>query len=111
VHLAGGLGQRLALLEGHHPADLGRPLVQQPGRLEQDARPEVGSGVPPLREGLLGRGDGGVDIGRLGERDPADDFLGGRVDHVIPPAAGTLYRFTVDVQRDLWIFSRRITHW
>jgi hypothetical protein len=104
VHLAGRLRERLALLQGHHPADLVRPLVQQRRRLEQDPRPEVRPGVAPLGKRGPGRRDRGVDVGGLGERHPAEDLLGGGVDDVVTAAAGTAGPLAVDVELDVGVF-------
>ena len=71
--------ERLAVLGGDDPRELVGVLVDQLAELEHHARAPGHGHVAPLRERRLGRLDGRVDVGGLGEQHLSLLAAGGRV--------------------------------
>jgi hypothetical protein len=79
-----GVRQRLAVFAGNHLGQLAGVGAQQLLELQHDAHPHALPAVAPGLEGLLGVGDGQVQLFARGERNLGDDLLGGGIDHVSP---------------------------
>src|SRR5207302_7691315 len=88
--LAGGLGQRLALLGGQHRRQVGGVLLDERRRLREDRRALLDVAPGPRREGALRRRDGELYVLARGGGDGVDDVLGGGVDDLDLPARGGL---------------------
>src|SRR4051794_37744530 len=95
--LALSVGEYLAVLLRDDPRQrivLARQNLQ---KLEQNAGAAQRRGGGPARERGAGRLDGGIDLARVGERDPSDFFAGCRVEDIAPAPACATTMLTVDV--------------
>ncbi|KUI56600.1 hypothetical protein VP1G_10870 [Cytospora mali] len=74
-----GIRKRLALLERDARGQAVPILPDQADELEHDLLPRHDAGVPPRGEGLLGGGDGGLELGVRHLRDAGDEVVRRRV--------------------------------
>ena len=82
-----GVRNRLSLLARQEIGDGRQTLDDQIGGAMQDAGARVRVRRGPARQRALGRGDGGVDVGGVGERRRPDPLAGRRIVDVEPAAA------------------------
>jgi hypothetical protein len=78
-HLAGRVGQDLAVLGGHDRGEIVRAVVEQLAHREEHRRPARQRRLAPLDGGLTGARHGGVDVRGRGQQHLAGDLAGGRV--------------------------------
>ena len=81
LHLAAGVGQRLALLEGHDESEVLAVGLQQVVPGEQALAPLIGTQGAPVHKGGLGGIHGAGDLVRLQPGDVAQGLASGRVEH------------------------------
>ena len=78
-HLTPGVGQHLPVLRRDQFGQLTSAGIEQLAEPEQHPGAPGQRGVPPGRERRLGRGDGGVHVGRSGQRQPGGGRTRGRI--------------------------------
>ncbi|MNI52500.1 hypothetical protein D3C73_1072900 [compost metagenome] len=91
-----GIRQRLAMFARNHLGQLAGVGAQQLLELQHDAHPRALPAVAPGLEGLLGVGDGQVQLFAGGEGHLGNDLLGGGVDHVAPFGGFGLHELAAD---------------
>jgi hypothetical protein len=76
------LGERIAAIGGVDQRQFLGVVAQHVGDAFEEPRALERRGVAPGREGGLGRGDGGIDIGRAAICDRTERFTGAGIDGV-----------------------------
>jgi len=97
----GDVGERLALLRRREPRDFLYTRPQDLRGATQDPPALHWRHGSPRGPGALRSLKGAVEIGRGGERQLTEHFLGGRVDHRQSAAAFALQPFTIDQQAQI----------
>ena len=82
-----GVRNGLSLLARQKIGDRGDPLDNEISGAVQDAGARVRVHLRPSGQGALGRGDGEIDVGGVGQRRRPDPFAGRGVVDFEPPAA------------------------
>jgi hypothetical protein len=96
LHRAGRVGQGLAVLLRGEPRQFVAVLFHQLAETGEDAGTAQRRGVAPGGESGLGCRHCGIDVGSVGQWNQADQFAGGRVEHLAHAAARRLDTLTVD---------------
>ena len=101
LHVALGVGERLAVLGGQQPRQLVELLLRQFEELHHHARAALRVGRRPGRLCRFGNRDGVLDLGVLGERDLGLHLAGVGIENVAEPPRSPLHLFAADEVADL----------
>jgi hypothetical protein len=101
LHLAPGVGLRLAVLARDDPGDLVRGAFEQTAEAEHDLRASREGGVTPIGKRTRGGSDRGIRLLCAGEGDARSLLPGGRVEYRPAPAGLTVPGLSVDPVGDL----------
>ena len=101
LHVALGVGERLAVLGGQKPRQLVELLVRELEELHEHARAALRIGRRPARLRRFGNRDGVLDFGMLGQRDLGLHLAGIGIENVAEPSRSPLHLFAADEVADL----------